>query len=140
MQLISPPSLPPSHAAPSEAPESVQATTTTQTSIVVTWSRVTCIDRNAEITNYAIRDAIAGDMDFNGRSVPTFPRQYLVEGLIPGTNYTIGVAAQHVDLSASPPIFLAGVEGTVMASTLPVEGNNNILYLGHPEEMVARLH
>ena len=95
-------------------------TETTLTSITVTWDHVRCVDRNADITNYVVQ--YMGTFESRGLSVPDDPREYTFTGLIPWTNYTISVAAQHINLRANPPVVLTGAEQRVTTSTLPVEG------------------
>lgn len=109
--------------APSSPPERITVTAVTPTSITITWQRVPCVDRNTEVTQYVIRVGQTQVADTEGlvRQVHE-PRVFTVMELIPQTGYTIGVAAQRQDFSASPVIFLAGVEADVTASTQPVPG------------------
>ena len=95
-------------------------TETTPTTVKVTWQRVRCVNRNADITNYVVQ--YVGVFESRGFSVPDDPREYTFTGLVPWTNYTIAVAAQHINLRENPPVFLIGAEQEVTASTLPVQG------------------
>ena len=113
-------------AAASSPPRDVTISETTITSITVTWQRVRCVDRNADITNYVVQ--YVGVSESRGFSVPDDPREYTFTGLVPWTDYTIVVAAQHINLRENPPVFLIGVEQEVAASTLPVQGMYLITY------------
>ena len=67
----------------------------TSSSITVQWGRVSCIDRNSEITGYTVRYGQTGsttnDMSVSGTS--DSDRMFTASGLIPRTSYTFEVAA-----------------------------------------------
>ncbi len=91
--------------APSSAPQDLRNTSTDETSIIVQWGTVVCIDRNSEITGYVLRYGeassdqreeaeIAGSGDEGGTSTIT--------GLSPYTEYSIGVSAVNSDSQTGP--------------------------------------
>ena len=65
-------------------------------SITVQWGRVSCIDRNSEITGYTVRYGQTGSTTTVMESVSgtsDSDRMFTASGLIPRTNYTFEVAA-----------------------------------------------
>ena len=84
------------HTAPSGPPQSVTATEITSISITIRWDRVSCTDRNSEITGYTVQygqsgsgaiitETINGTVD-SARLITTI-------GLTADTSYTYQVAA-----------------------------------------------
>ena len=68
----------------------------TSSSITVQWGRVSCIDRNSEITGYTVRYGQTGSTTTVMESVSgtsDSDRMFTASGLIPRTNYTFAVAA-----------------------------------------------
>ena len=87
------------HVAPSSPPANLQVSSTSHTSITITWDRVPCVDRNAEITQYTVRYGPTGADSSRGFSVSDINnRMFTAMTLIPRTNYTIQVEADHIDL------------------------------------------
>ena len=80
---------------PSGPPQSVMMSSVTSSSITVQWGRVSCIDRNSEITGYTVRYGQTGsttlDMPVSGTS--DNDRTFTASGLISSTSYTFEVAA-----------------------------------------------
>ena len=82
--------------APSGPPQSVMMSSVTSSSITVQWGRVSCIDRNSEITGYTVRYGQTGSTTTVMESVSgtsDSDRMFTASGLIPRTNYTFEVAA-----------------------------------------------
>ena len=68
----------------------------TSSSITVQWGRVSCIDRNSEITGYTARYGQTGSTTTVMESVSgtsDSDRMFTASGLIPRTSYTFEVAA-----------------------------------------------
>ena len=68
----------------------------TSSSITVRWGRVSCIDRNSEITSYTVRYGQTGSTTTDMESVSgtsDSDRMFTASGLILRTNYTFEVAA-----------------------------------------------
>ena len=92
--------------APTAAPQTFTASITGPTIVFVTWKRVDCIDRNSEISRYAVRYGPFGGAAVNASVSGT---NYTAVGLTPSTNYSIEVAAVNSDGGIgpfSPPIFV----------------------------------
>ena len=72
----------------------------TSSSITVQWGRVSCIDRNSEITGYTVRYGQTGSTTTVMESVSgtsDSDRMFTASGLIALTNYTFEVAAVSSD-------------------------------------------
>ena len=104
------------HAAPSSPPANLQVTFNSHTSITITWDRVPCVDRNADITQYIVIYSPTGTDSSRAVSVTDINnRMFTVMALIPRTNYTIQVEADHVDFGI--PLILIGPRATVTGFT-----------------------
>ena len=82
--------------APSGPPQSVMMSSVTSSSITVQWGRVSCIDRNSEITGYTVRYGQTGSTTTVMESVSgtsDSDRVFTASGLVPRTSYTFEVAA-----------------------------------------------
>ena len=78
--------------APSSAPTSVNISDMTATNITVQWEPVNCIDRNGNITSYALRYRVQNTTVFQTLVVPKVYRAVL-SNLKSSTSYEIEVAA-----------------------------------------------
>ena len=77
-------------------PQSVMILSVTSSSITIQWGRVSCIDRNSEITGYTVRYGQTGSTTTVMESVSVTSdsdRMFTASGLISHTNYTFEVAA-----------------------------------------------
>ena len=88
---------------PSGVPQAVLAVATGSTSISVQWDRVSCINRNSEITGYTLRYAPSGAPS----DIPIFgttrsDRTYTITGLSVAANYNISVAANSSGVTTGP--------------------------------------
>ena len=84
------------NSAPSGPPQSVMMSSVTSSSITGQWGRVSCIDRNSEITGYTVRYGQTGSTTTVMESVSGTSdndRMFTASGLIPRTSYTFEVAA-----------------------------------------------
>ena len=66
------------------------------TNITLQWNRVACIDRNSEITHYALYYSLEGSGESGEVSVPRADdseRMYTVTRLQPQSSYTLAIAA-----------------------------------------------
>ena len=82
--------------APRGPPQSVMMSSVTSSSITVQWGRVSCVDRNSEITGYTVRYRKTSSPAFTTRSVPgtsNIDRRFIASGLEPCTSYRFEVAA-----------------------------------------------
>ena len=76
--------------APTGHPHNVTPSTTSR-SVSVSWSTIECIERNGEITNYAVVFQEQGGAVFPGE-MNVMNRTFTASGLTPHTNYTFRVA------------------------------------------------
>ena len=93
----------------------------TSSSITVQWGRVSCIDRNSEITGYTVRYGQTGSTTTVMESVSgtsDSDRMFTVSGLIPRTNYTFEVAAVSTNNGTGPFSTGVFVETTVFGGIL----------------------
>ena len=77
----------------------------TSSSITVQWGRVSCIDRNSEITGYTVRYGQTGSTTTVMESVSgtsDSDRMFTASGLIPLTDYTFKVAAVSSEGATGP--------------------------------------
>ena len=75
----------------------------TSSSITVQWGRVSCIDRNSEITGYTVRYGQTGSTTTVMESVSgTSDRMFTASGLIPLTDYSFEVAAVSSEGATGP--------------------------------------
>ena len=97
-------------------------TAITSTTVSMSWGRVACVDRNIEITRYALVYGHTSDssdlsgvftMDIKTNNV------YTITGLLPRTDYTIQVRADHAAVFGT---FMGTVSATVNAVTAVPEG------------------
>ena len=109
-------------AAPSGIVASLMTTAITSTTVSMSWGRVACIDRNIEITRYALIYGSSSDssdrsgsiiMEINTNNV------YTITGLLPRTSYTIQVRADHATVFET---LMGTVSATVNAETAVPEG------------------
>ena len=98
------------HSAPGGAPENFTNTTTGSRSITVEWSSVPCIDRNSEITGYALRYGEVSDTEREQISIDGELETYTITGLVPYTNYTVKVTAVNSDGQIGPFAVITSVE------------------------------
>ena len=90
------------HVASSSPPPNLQVSSTSHTSITITWDRVPCVDRNVDITQYSVIYGPTGTDSNRTISVTDINnRMFTAMTLIPRTNYTIQVRAAHADFGAS---------------------------------------
>ena len=84
---------------PGIAPGNVMFTTSTSTSITVMWDRLSCVDRNGEITGYRIQYGTTTPLDqtemITGTSATD--RTITASGLVPLTTYMFRIAAVNSD-------------------------------------------
>ena len=84
------------HAVPSGPPQSVMMLSVNPRSATIQWGRVSCIDRNSEITGYTVRFGQTGSTTTVMESVSgtsDSDRMFTASELIPRTSYTFEVAA-----------------------------------------------
>ena len=77
--------------APSSAPQSLSVLNVMATSVVLSWNELACLERNGDINGYMIR--YVGDSQTITESSLGASRTYMVEDLIPFTEYSFSVAA-----------------------------------------------
>ena len=89
---------------PSGVPQAVLAVATGSSSIFVQWDRVSCIDRNSEITGYTIRYNLSGGApsDIPILGTTRSDRIYTITALSVATSYTIMVAANSSGMTTGP--------------------------------------
>ena len=93
------------HIAPSSAPEWVNGTATTSTTITIQWGAVPCMDQNSEITGYKVRYGPVGSSQRATDAVSVSGStggMYTLTGLIPFTNYSTEVAAVNTNGDTGP--------------------------------------
>ena len=102
--------------APSSGPpQSVMMSSVTSSSVTVQWGRVSCIDRNSEITGYTVRYGQTGSTTIVMESgTSDSDRMFTASGLIPRTSYTFEVAAVSSEGTGpfSPGITVETLKGT----------------------------
>ena len=77
--------------APSASPRSINTTSTTSRRVSVSWTKISCIERNGPITNYTVEFYEMGGALIPG-VVHMVNRTFTASGLTPYTNYTFRVA------------------------------------------------
>ena len=122
---------------PSSSPTNLQVSSTSHTSIIFTWDRVPCVDRNVDITHYG--GIIAPRKSTSSESIDTFTvantgnRMYSAINLIPRTDYLIRVEASHIRANevifTSPP--------TVVFSRTKVSPGMYLSHILHTSPMHA---
>ena len=90
-------------AAPSAPPHDLKVSSTSPTSISLSWGEVPCVDRNVDrITGYRIVTRTTFDNELRGRERA---RIFTANHLIPRTNYTFEVNARYDDINLNNPLF-----------------------------------
>ena len=79
--------------APSVGPALLQVLLVTSSSITIRWEPVKCIHRNGQITGYLVKYGNPTTPNTHILSVSENVNETNLLGLIPGTNYSIQVAA-----------------------------------------------
>ena len=93
-------------AAPSAPPVDLMVSSTSPTSISLSWGEVPCLDRNVDgITGYQIVIRTTSDDVIRGRERDHSTRIFTANGLIPRTNYTFEVNALYEDINLDNYIF-----------------------------------
>jgi len=89
---------------PSGVPQAVLAVAVGSSSIFVQWDRVSCIQRNSEITGYTIRYNSSGGVpsDITILGTTRSDRTFTITGLSVFTTYTVMVAADTRDMTTGP--------------------------------------
>ena len=92
--------------APSGAPETFTATSVLSTNVTVQWGRVSCSERNSEISHYTLRYSLVGEGihagEVNVIGVGDRDRMYTVIKLHPQSIYTLTIAAVNTDEQMGP--------------------------------------
>ncbi len=76
--------------APSSSPGAPTSSATTSTSITITWTELSCLDRNGVITGYTIRYGLVNTSPTTIDHTST-DRSRVISGLTPFTFYTFSV-------------------------------------------------
>ena len=93
-------------AVPSAPPVDLMVSSTSPTSISLSWGEVPCIDRNVDgITVYQIVTRTTSDNVIRGRERYHRTRMFTNNSLIPRTNYTFEVNARYDDINLTNPLF-----------------------------------
>ena len=93
-------------AAPSVPPVDLMVSSTSPTSISLSWEEVQCADRNVDrITGYQIVTRTTSDNVIRRRERDHSTRMFTANGLIPRTNYTFEVNARYDDINLNNPLF-----------------------------------
>ena len=91
-------------AAPSVPPTDLIISSTSPTSISLSWGEVPCVDRNVDrITGYQIVTRTTSDNEIRGRERDHNTRMFTDDHLIPRTNYTFEVNARYEDNQLENP-------------------------------------
>ena len=110
---------------PSGVPQAVLAVAIDNVAIFVQWDRVSCIERNSEITGYTVRYAPSGGDSSDIPILGTTRRNFTIRGLNVFTTYTVMVAADTRDMTKGPfstaiPVEILGkytyLHGTLISS------------------------
>ena len=85
-------------------PQAVLAVAIDNVAIFVQWDRVSCIERNSEITGYTVRYAPSGgsSSDITILGTTRSDRTFTIHGLSVFTTYTVMVAADTRDMTKGP--------------------------------------
>ena len=93
---------------PTAAPQTVTASTTGPTIVFVTWKHVDCIDRNSEISRYAVCYGPVGETAVNASVSGTNRLAYTAVGLIPSQTTPLklqqSTVMEELDLSVLPSL------------------------------------
>ena len=93
-------------AAPSASPVDLMVSSTSPTSISLSWGEVPCVDRNVDrITGYQIVTRTTSDNVIRDRERDHSTRMFTATHLIPRTSYTFEVNARYDVTSPMNPIF-----------------------------------
>ena len=93
-------------AAPSAPPANLMISSTSPTSISLSWGEVPCADRNVDgITEYQIVTRTTSDNVIRDRERDHSTRMFTANRLIPKTNYTFEVNARYDDINLNNPLF-----------------------------------
>ena len=93
-------------AAPSAPPVDLMVSSTSPTSISLSWEEVPCAGRNVDrITEYQIVTRTTSDNVIRGRVRRHGTRMFTANRLIPRTNYTFEVTARYDDINLNNPLF-----------------------------------
>ena len=93
-------------AAPSAPPRDLMVSSTSPTSISLSWGEVPCTDRNVDrITGYQIVTRTTSDNVIRGMERDHSTRMFTVNHLIPRTNYTFAVNARYDHINLNNPLF-----------------------------------
>ncbi len=115
---------------PSRPPGNFAVSSSTPTSLTLTWDEVTCIFRHVTITSYQLRHVENGTNTVMGTLVSgsnTLTRT--IEGLLPRTTYMLSIAAQNIDFDVVPPVITTGVSTEIFATTMAPSGEELSLSL-----------
>ena len=87
------------------------------------WGEVPCVDRNTEITDYGLSYGPTSDPnDIVGIHVDDDIRTFTASKLIPRTEYTVKVRAEHISLRGVVTTFLTGPFSSTTVTTRAPEG------------------
>ena len=93
-------------AAPSAPPDDLIVSSTSPTSISLSWGEVPCDNRNVDgITGYQIVTRTTSDYEIRRRERDHSTRMFTTNHLIPRTNYTFEVNARYDDINLNNPLF-----------------------------------
>ena len=93
-------------AAPSAPPVDLMVSSTSPTSISLSWGEIPCIHRNVDrITGYQIVTRTTSDNVIRDRERDHRTRMFTANRLIPRTNYTFEVNAHYDDINLNNPLF-----------------------------------
>ena len=95
---------------PSSPPESLNVSSTSPTSISITWGDVPCRERNVDmITGYRVKYHSNYSNPHGNQTVQADNKTFTASQLIPRTNYTFEVRAFHNYSHIGPPANVTGV-------------------------------
>ena len=93
-------------AAPSAPPVDLMVSSTSPTSISLSWGEVPCLDQNVDgITGYQIIIRTTSDNVIRDRERDHSIRMFTSNRLIPRTNYRFEVNARYIDINLPSPLF-----------------------------------
>ena len=110
-------------AAPSAPPVDLMVSSTSPTSISLSWGEIPCIHRNEDgITGYQIVTRTTSDNVIRGRERDHSTRMFTANRLIPRTNYTFEVNARYDDINLPSPFH--GPAGVITGVTAIPQGKS----------------